>query len=461
MTASSSTSPPDRSADFQAFRETYGEFGFTGWKREGGDDCIKVRYQFTLNGEVAFEPTLSLPPLQNLSEDKLALLENVIFHVGLMELISYWKAYCPPQLTITCGALGTDQRKFLEDLIFNGLGEFRYLNGLTMPKEDFVPRITSEGPKFPVYNAGPSREECLVPLGGGKDSAVVLSLLKKRSWKLWPMFLNADPAAERVAGALDISEETWVPVRRTICPELIKRNQEGALNGHTPFSALLAFIASGYAALQGIRYVVLANESSANEATVPGTMINHQYSKSWHFEDQFSQYFREFVCGDTSYFSLLRPWNEAQIAREFAKYPALLDAFRSCNAGSKQDQWCGQCPKCLFVFVMLAGFVPLNRLTSVFGKNLLDDADLYPTLKALAGFDDAKPFECVGSMDEVVAALVLLKEQYPQSNLISRFFQEFEGKLEGRSSIDTLLGEFNMEHGLPADFEAVLPELEA
>lgn len=457
VTTSSSSAPPDRSADFHQFRQEYAEFGYEGWKSQPEGDTLKVTFQFSLNGEIAFRPTLKLPVDAELRESQAALLDNVLFHIGLMELISYWKAYCSPTLAIRCGSLNAAQESFLSGLIFNGLGEFRYLNGLQMEQEDFVPRIVGEGPSRQLATSPESREECLVPLGGGKDSAVVLSLLKARQWKLWPMFLNPDPAAERVADRLEIPQDTWVSIRRTICPELIRRNQEGALNGHTPFSALLAFIASGYAALRGVRYVVLANESSANEATVPGTMINHQYSKSWHFEEQFARYFREQVHAGTDYFSLLRPWNEAQIACEFARRPELLDVFRSCNVGSKQDRWCAKCPKCLFVYVMLVPYVPTEQLTKVFGADLLNDPELYPTLVSLAGFDAAKPFECVGSMEEVIASLLKVQQQGSEAALVRRFFAEFGEKLVGSRSIASLLAEFNEEHGLPAAFQKVLP----
>ena len=109
-----------------------------------------------------------------------------------------------------------------------------------------------------------------------------------------------------------------------------------------------------------LKYVALSNESSANESTVAGSTVNHQYSKSFEFEQDFHKYEKDWLGSGVYYFSMLRPLSEFQIAKYFAGATAYHDIFRSCNAGSKQDIWCGHCPKCLFVFLILTGVVGLK-----------------------------------------------------------------------------------------------------
>lgn len=65
--------------------------------------------------------------------------------------------------------------------------------------------------------------------------------------------------------------------------------------------------------------MALSNESSANESTVKGSTVNHQYSKSFKFEEDFHRYEAEYLPGSAYYFSMLRPLSEFQIARFFAQ----------------------------------------------------------------------------------------------------------------------------------------------
>ena len=59
-----------------------------------------------------------------------------------------------------------------------------------------------------------------------------------------------------------------IEVYRTIDKNLIDLNKEGFINGHTPFSAMLAFFSYFIAYILGKRYIALSNESSANESNV-------------------------------------------------------------------------------------------------------------------------------------------------------------------------------------------------
>ncbi len=195
---------------------------------------------------------------------------------------------------------------------------------------------------------------------------------------------------------------------------MLELNAEGFLNGHTPFSALVAFSSLIAAYLYGVKYIALSNESSANESTVAGSDVNHQYSKSFEFERDFHEYERDFIGSGIHYFSLLRPLSEFQIAEYFSRQEAYHAVFRSCNAGSKQDIWCGHCPKCLFVFLILSPFLSHQRLVEIFGTDLTDDASMQEDFEKLIGMGKEKPFECVGSRDEVNAAICLTIERMEQ-----------------------------------------------
>jgi len=160
--------------------------------------------------------------------------------------------------------------------------------------------------------------------------------------------------------------------------------------------------------------------------------VNHQYSKSYQFERDCGDWLARRLGLPIRYFSLLRPFHELQIARQFAALPQYHFAFRSCNAGSKSNVWCGRCAKCLFVYLMLAPFLPEERMTAIFGENLLRKPELQGELRALLGESNEKPFECVGTVEEARAALDLL-----------------EGRPE---RAQRLLRSWNPAHNIPAEF---------
>ena len=235
---------------------------------------------------------------------------------------------------------------------------------------------------------------------------------------------------------------------------MLKMNAEGYLNGHTPFSALLAFytILIGFAT--GSRYIALSNESSANEPTVPDTEINHQYSKSVAFENDFRDYVSKYIDADIQYFSFLRPLNELQIAMLFSRAKAYRKVFKSCNAGSKTDSWCGKCPKCLFTWLALSPFISRDELTDIFGKDLLNDNDLRPILDQLDGSVEVKPFECVGTVGEVMACV---------NNILQHDDNLRDTILDGVEKTDDLtvedyVSQFDEGNNLPDVFKKILKE---
>ena len=59
----------------------------------------------------------------------------------------------------------------------------------------------------------------------------------------------------------------------------------------------------------------------------------------------------------------------------------------------------------------------------IFGKNLLDDKSLIPLFEELIGIRNFKPFECVGTPEEVKEALekILEKGEFKDSFLVKYY----------------------------------------
>lgn len=406
----------DNRALYQRLRRQHPVFEYVAYHHKVCPDGLRLWFDFRM-GDVEFHPTALVEQrdfLQLVHPD----LDQLVFNIGMAELVSYWKCACSPEVRVLCGHLDEADIAFWRKLYALGLGEFYYTNGLDM---DEGRNWTLVGP-VPPSVAQPQQDnsqqgaeashtnEYLVPIGGGKDSVVTLELLRQAGMRCRPLIMNPRGATVECTRVAGFAQSEVLVVRRSIDPTLLRLNAEGYLNGHTPFSAMLACYTMLCSALSGVPNVALSNEQSANESTVLGTEVNHQYSKSLDFEDDFRAHCAHMPLRQPwgyRYFSFLRPLSELHIAQQFSQLQQYHAVFRSCNVGSKQDVWCGHCAKCLFAYIILSPFIEPGRLNAVFGKPMLDDTTLHTEFDQLVGAAETKPFECVGTVDEVRHALAM------------------------------------------------------
>lgn len=440
--------------DYLRFRTEYSEFVYQSYTYTLHEDRLDASYLFRVPGLAEFRPTWSIAVLNPLQPDRDAL-DELVFSLGMVELVSYWKAACPPRVLVKPRTLTQEQIQWWKKLYFNGLGEFFYTNGIdadTPFMEILCPDdAPSSGHRSAPLTQNGEPPRVLIPVGGGKDSAVTIELLHG-SAERWCYIINPRQATRDTVQVAGLAERT-ITARRTIDPALLELNRQGFLNGHTPFSAVAAFSAVLAALLNGLEYAALSNESSANEATVAGSAINHQYSKSFEFEQDFIRYEKDYIGSGVQYFSLLRPLSEYQIAKLFAGLKPYHSIFRSCNAGSKTDVWCGSCPKCLFVSIILTPFLSPAELRSIFGKDMLNDPSLTETFEKLTGILPEKPFECVGSRDEVHAALQSALRQYrTRGEALPVLLERYAAQIEGWTSTTDYNTYFDRKNALPSRF---------
>ncbi len=391
---------------FNELRDKYLEIIYRKYDISYDEEYMSIKYTFEIPNLKVFEPTISIlkKDICNNNIDN-NLLNSMVFRIGLIELISYYKCVCPKNIVLEAGYLEEDEKEWFKKLYLNGLSEFFYVNNIKVDNDIF--EFINKGKKIDSFNIDYSGSGNLIPIGGGKDSIVTLELLKNYDNKCFAI----NPKQVH----LDCCEEVELySVKRTIDKNLLELNEKGFLNGHTPFSALVAFVSYLVAYLTNRKYIVLSNEGSANEETVIGTNVNHQYSKTYEFENDFYNYTKKHFKIDIKYFSLLRPIKEIQIAYLFSKYTKYHKVFRSCNLGSKKSpwEWCCNCPKCLFVYIILACFLEKDKMIEIFGEDLLDRKDLEEYFLELIGQKDTKPFECIGTIDEVKFAMNKISGRY-------------------------------------------------
>jgi len=380
--------------------------------------------------------------------------EQAVRLLHLITGVSYYKAAVPNEIRIEGYAIDAATAVLMEQVYVHGLGEFAYRNGLSLHGRVRFP-VATQAPA-PAAAAG-LREHALVAIGGGKDSLVSIEALRGA---------GVDQTVTWIGGSQLIAAcaaRTGLPtlnIGRALAPELFEYNRQGAWNGHIPVTAINSAIMVLAALLHGVDQVVFSNERSASYGSmIPGTgEVNHQWSKGWAFESAFGAYVQSHVAADLQYYSLLRPLSELAVARQFARTDHYDAHFSSCNRNfhllgeRPTNRWCGVCPKCHFVFLALAPFMPKPRLVGIFGRNLLDDANQTGGFDALLEYQDHKPFECVGEGQESRAAMAALgdRPEWREDAIVARFNREIRPQLDASELVVAPLLEIGGEHRIPA-----------
>ncbi len=389
------------------------------------------KYQSFVFKSYAFDPNSKVLSLQYGYDDSLLFTETFKFDFDFVDYdpavldracqllffiagVSYYKAYVAPKIRIEAGELDEQTATFLRKTYQKGLGEFFYVNQLDPSTSIPFQATTSKTLNMLSVNGAGQ----LVGLGGGKDSLVSIELLRgQTNLATWSVGHKSQltPLVKRIG-----LPHFWV--ERTWGRQLLALSEQDALNGHVPISAIFACVGSVVAILSGKRDVVVSNEQSANEPTLEynGVPINHQYSKSQEFEIDFQAILQHYFGDTLRYYSLLRSYSELYISELFSKvgFEKYKDVFSSCNRAfihtSDHMSWCGECPKCAFVFLALTPFIERSELENLWGKNLLLDPSLEPTYRQLLGIEGDKPLDCVGEVKESRSAMQLAFGTYPE-----------------------------------------------
>lgn len=415
---------------FQNLRKEYPKFIYENFSHKIQGNDFQIVFSFRIPPDIEFSPQIII---KNINKKILAkigknALCNLVFHLGLIEMPSYWKTTCSPEIEIKAGYLDKKQTKWWKELFISGMGQFYYENKIDWRKKDFlkINNINNNAVAELAIFKRKMKNRYLIPFAGGRDSIVTLEALKKsigRDWKQKISLFTVNPI-EKIQKTAKVSEaKKQIIVRRIIDKKLLKLNRNGFLNGHTPFTSLLSFLAVLCAVLFNYKNIAFSNEKSANEGNVKylGKTINHQWAKSSEFEKMFREYSRKYLAKDINYFSYIRKYGELQISKMLTKYPQYFPVFSSCNAGMKiaaetmkspasakgfgEARWCGNCVKCLFVYMTLYPFLPEPDLKIIFGEDIFQNKKLLPVLKDLVGDSTTKPWECVGTKKEANEAL--------------------------------------------------------
>jgi len=435
-------------------RDAVQAFRFVGCAFDADTGVAKLRYAFDQGPELVETVTFPGAPFA-LSPERAAAVQRALRLLHLMAGVSYYKAGVPQTILVEGEPLDADTADWLEQVYLNGLGEFAYRNGLDLHGRIKFPRAAAND-EAPAPALG-LRAHALVAIGGGKDSLVSIESLRALGVEQTVTWVGGSQLIAVCAARTGLAS---LQIGRALAPELFELNRQGAWNGHIPVTAVNSSILLMAALLHDMDQVVFSNERSASYGSIiPGTgEVNHQWSKGWAFETALADYVQRHLAADLKYYSLLRPLSELAVARQFARTDHYDAHFSSCNRnfhilGERPvNRWCGMCPKCHFVYLALAPFMPKTRLVKIFGRNLLDDAGQVGGFDALLEFQDHKPFECVGEGRESRAAMASLGErpEWKEDVLVARFNREIRPQLDPTELAVEALLEPQGEHRIPA-----------
>lgn len=438
-------------------RKLAGPFVIGGYRLDGA--LVELDYAFG-------EPDSPSHRFTETIEFETPLRDTPAVHAALRVLLlvagtSYYKSIAPTAIVVD--GLSPAERALLEGMYDGGLREFAYRNHLELPlpveiveRGSSTDRATSAGDAAPVASRS---ERVLIPVGGGKDSALVADLIPDGTL----LSVNPTGAHEHLAASLG---RPLLRVRRTLDPQLRELVARGALNGHVPVTAINSAIAVTVAASEGFGYVAMGLERSASEptVTVDGIAVNHQYSKSAAGEALLRDVF---APTGVEYFSLLRPLTELAIGVAVAERGLAQDIV-SCNRAftiwseneaSRTQRPCGDCAKCLFTSLMLAPALTPAEIRTHFGRDLLDEDEHVPAVREL--WSSEKPFDCVGERHETAAALVLLAENpaWAQQAVPRTLVTEARAVLAERGAEPTAYLAVGAVDSLPERFRPLIEEV--
>jgi hypothetical protein len=108
---------------------------FFDFKIEPNPASQQARYETSIK----FQPKIVIENINKLQIEKVgdSVLNNLIFNLGLIEMISYWKATCSPEIIVKAGFLNSEQIKWWKNLIMKGMGQFFYENKINFIVSNF------------------------------------------------------------------------------------------------------------------------------------------------------------------------------------------------------------------------------------------------------------------------------------------------------------------------------------
>lgn len=358
------------------------------------------------------------------------------------------------KVELTAFPLDSASADFFSKFFQGGLGEFRYLQGLDPTRRVEVEPVHLNQPS-PV--AIKTEDHLLMLNGGGKDTIVAGELLRLAGQRFTWVTIRPNAARRSVVELSENPNSVEIGYDFDTNVERLKAYPWG----HFPHTSVVLSLGLLTAQLLGARYVCAGNEHSSNYGNLvyEGFPVNHQYTKSFEYEQGFSDYVRRCVTPDIKVFSILRPFHDLQLSKLFASLPRYQKSFISCNRAITRNQWCKECPKCAFTAIALYPYVGSDGMVNIFGEDILQRPAIREHIVDLTTAR-TKPWECVGTQEECKLALKLLLDRNPSlefsQNPSRKTLEDIVRDVDVTREETRLLHTAVSEHAIPEEIVAKL-----
>jgi len=335
------------------------------------------------------------------------LLDRALFLAFVLIGTSYYKSHPTTGVELP-QPIDEFQARFFNTVYQEGLSQFAFENQLTRADLAHFVATPNYHTTRPLAYKGTGM---LALQSGGKDSLLTAALLREQGINFTPWFIgygnnNHPQVIDKV------SDQPPQIVKRLIDHTNLQKT--AGRNGHVPITYIVMSLALIQAILNDKNTVItsIAQEGNEPHGMVGDLAINHQWSKSWPAEQLFAKYVATYISPDLHIGSPLRKYSELKIAELFVKkcWQNYGDKFSSCNRAnyaqggdSSKLVWCGNCAKCANSYLLFCPFLPAETFTATFAsQDLFSNPQLIEIFKGLLGVDGVmKPFECVGTIDEL------------------------------------------------------------
>ena len=388
--------------------------------------CYQGIHNFIYTERVTFAPHPEEGKVFNATDDPSLneLLNRALFLAFIAIGTTYYKSHPTPYVRLDM-PLDDFQAFFFNKIYQEGLAQLAYENHLTRAYlAHFYP---TEGyhPAEPVHYRG---EDILSLQSGGKDSILTATMLNEQNMAFTPWYLSHSPDAAHPLVIDHLGDDNtkntpaFIAIREI---DLYHLQQAAGIDGHTPMTLIYETLGLVQAILFNKKAVLT---SLAQEATEPTTYIgdlpvNHQWSKSWECELLLAEYVKRYLSPDLIIGSPIRHMSELRVAEQFTKkcWERYGYGFSSCQVagyrqftGGSDLPWCGNCARCANAYLLFCPFLPKDSLSSLFSDyDLFAREGLHPIFRSLLSIDgEMKPFESVGSVEELRSAYQARQEDY-------------------------------------------------
>jgi len=380
--------------------------------------------------------------------------------------VSYYKIFVSPAISHPY-KMDEAEAMFWNDVWRGGYGEFLYINKL-------APTVLAafqaqDGVSYDILDES-TTSGVILGIGGGKDSVVAGELLKTIGQDVEGFVMATGEQRGQAQAVADVMQVPLHVIERRLDKQLLDlQEMPGAYKGHIPISLIFGLVGTVLALASNKASVVVANEASASTPRIDSEhgAVNHQWSKSFGFEQQLQQYIHGQVSPAVTYFSAIRQLTSVGVAKLFGRLPQYFEVFTSDNFVFRIDpakrpnaRWSLESPKSLSSFILLAPWLSEADMLRTFGRDFLGEPELETLFLELTGQQGEPPLDCVGTVEELVLSLNLTAKQNKFATSILMKLAVERGTIADKDwqiELDAMLG-LQPDQALPPELAAVIDQ---